>query len=114
MRLVAIGLAAGILSGLFGVGGGVIIVPLLVMWLAYDQRVASATSLAAIGLIATTGVVVYAIAGKVHVAEALLVGAPAAVGAVFGAALQQRLTNRVLALLFAALLAVIAVRLLVA
>ena len=113
MRLVAIGLAAGILSGLFGVGGGVVIVPLLVFWLAYDQRVAAATSLAAIGLIAASGALVYAFAGKLHLAEALLVGTPGAVGAAYGAALQQRLTNRVLTLLFSLLLAVIAVHLLV-
>ena len=114
MRLVAIGLAAGVLSGLFGIGGGLVIVPLLVLLAGYEQRVASATSLAAIGLIASVGVVVYAIAGKVEPVEGVLVGAPAAVGAGLGAALQQRLTNRALSLLFAALLVGLAVRLLVA
>ncbi len=114
MRLVAIGLAAGILSGLFGIGGGLVIVPLLVLLAGFGQREASATSLAAIGLIAAVGVAVYAIAGKVHPVEGVVVGAPAALGAGLGAALQQRLTNRTLALLFAALLVGLGIRLIVA
>jgi uncharacterized membrane protein YfcA len=110
VRLVAIGLAAGILSGLFGVGGGLVIVPLLVLVVGFEQRVAAATSLAAIGLIAAAGVAVFAVAGKVEPTEGMLVGVPAALGAWAGAALQQRLTNRVLSLLFAALLAGLGVR----
>ena len=113
MRLVAIGLAAGVLSGLFGVGGGVIMVPLLVLWLGHTQRVAAATSLAAIGIVALAGVAAYGVAGKVHLLEGLLVGGTAAVGAAAGATLQQRIGNRTLTLAFAALLAVVAVRLLV-
>jgi uncharacterized membrane protein YfcA len=109
----ATGLAAGVVAGLFGVGGGTIIVPLLVLLLAFDQRVASATSLAAIGVIALSGVVLYGIRGEVHVGAALLVGLPAAVGAVFGAVMQQRLPTRTLALAFAVLIAIIGVRLIV-
>ena len=55
LRLVAIGLAAGIFSALFGVGGGIVVVPLLIALLAYDARVATATSLAAIIFTATAG-----------------------------------------------------------
>ena len=66
------------------------IVPLLVM-AGYGQRVASATSLAAIGVIALVGVILYGIRGEVEVGPALLVGLPAAAGAVSGAVLQQRL-----------------------
>jgi uncharacterized membrane protein YfcA len=113
LRLVAIGVAAGLFSALFGVGGGTIIVPLLVLLLAFDQRVASATSLAAIGVIALSGVVLYGSRGEVHVGAALLVGLPAAVGAVFGAVMQQRLPTRTLALAFAVLIAIIGVRLIV-
>jgi uncharacterized membrane protein YfcA len=112
-RLVGIGLAAGIFSALFGVGGGIIIVPLLVALCGFPQRVAAATSLAAIGLIALTGTVLYAARGHVEVGPAALVGLPAAAGAVVGAVLQQRLPTRALSLAFAALLAAIGVRLLV-
>jgi uncharacterized membrane protein YfcA len=113
VRLIAIGVVAGVFSALFGVGGGVIIVPLLVM-AGYGQRVAAGTSLAAIGLIALVGVVLYGVRGAVEVGPAALVGIPAAAGAVVGAVLQQRLALRTLSLGFAALLAVIGVRLLVA
>ena len=113
MRLVAIGLIAGVISGLFGIGGGILIVPLLVMWLGYEQRTAAATSLAAIGVIAAVGVVAYAIAGKVEPVEGALVGVPAAAGAALGTILQQRIANRTLSLLFAGFLTVLAVRFLV-
>ena len=112
LRLVGIGVAAGLLSAVFGVGGGIVIVPLLVM-AGYGQRVASATSLAAIGVIALVGVILYGLRGEVEVGPALLVGLPAAAGAVCGAVLQQRLETRTLALGFAALLAALGIRLLV-
>src|SRR5919199_1756045 len=56
-QLAAIGTAAGVFSGLFGVGGGTVIVPLLVLWLGFGERLATGTSLAAIVLIALTGAV---------------------------------------------------------
>ncbi|MGZ4353686.1 MAG: TSUP family transporter [Gaiellaceae bacterium] len=114
LRLVLIGLAAGALSALFGVGGGIVIVPLLLLWAGFEQRPASATSLAAIGLIAAAGVVLYALRGHVEVGPALLVGLPAAAGAVFGTVLQQRLPVRTLAYAFALLLAALGLRLVVA
>lgn len=114
MRLVAIGVAAGVFSALFGVGGGIVIVPLLVLAARYDERPAMATSLAAIGLIALAGAVLYGLRGHVEIGPAALVGLPAAAGAVAGAALQQRLRGRALSLGFAALLAAVAVRMLVA
>jgi uncharacterized protein len=114
VRLVTIGLVAGLFSALFGVGGGIVIVPLLVLTAGYDQRAASATSLAAIGLIAFTGTVLYAVRGHVEVGPALLVGLPAAAGAVAGAVLQQRVPRRTLAFAFAGLLAIIGARLLIA
>jgi uncharacterized membrane protein YfcA len=113
LRLVLIGLIAGVFSAVFGVGGGIILVPLLVIWLGIDQRHAAATSLAAIGLIALVGVTLYAVRGHVEVGPALLVGLPAAAGAVAGAVLQQRIHARVLAYAFAVLLAVIGLRLVV-
>jgi uncharacterized membrane protein YfcA len=114
VRLVLIGVAAGFFSALFGVGGGILIVPLLVLVARYEERSAMATSLAAIGVTALAGAVAYAALGRVHVSEAAAVGLPAALGAVAGTSLQQRVPRRALSLLFAAFLLVIAVRLLVA
>jgi uncharacterized membrane protein YfcA len=109
--LVVIGLLAGFFSALFGVGGGILVVPLLIVWQRYQERTAMATSLAAIGLIALAGTIAYAFHGELKPGAAALVGVPAAFGAVAGTALQQRLTNRTLSLLFSALLAGIGVKL---
>ena len=65
LTCLGIGLLAGLLSGLFGVGGGTVIVPLLVLVLAFDQRLAAGTSLAAIVPTATVGVISYAVHGSV-------------------------------------------------
>ena len=111
-RLVLIGLLAGVFSALFGVGGGIVIVPLLLLTGAWLERPAMATSLAAIGLTASAGVIAYAAHGELKPGAAALVGIPAAFGAVAGTALQQRLANRSLSLAFAGLLVAIGVRLL--
>lgn len=113
MRLVFIGLVAGFFSALFGVGGGIIVVPLLILAAAYPERSAMATSLAAIGLIALVGSISYGVRGEVHVGYAALLGIPAAAGAVLGTALQQRLATRSLTFGFAVLLAAVGVWLLI-
>ena len=112
LRLLAIGLAAGFFSALFGVGGGIVIVPLLLLVARWELRSATATSLAAIGITATAGVVTYVAHGEVRPVYAALVGIPAAFGVAGGATLQQRLPVRTLSLLFAALLTAIGVRML--
>jgi len=113
VRLVVIGLLAGFFGALFGVGGGIVVVPLLILLARYDERPAMATSLAAIGLIALVGAVTYGFHGELKAGAAAVVGIPAAFGAVGGTWLQQRLTSRTLSLAFAALLAAIAVWLLI-
>jgi uncharacterized membrane protein YfcA len=110
---VLIGLCAGFFSALFGVGGGVVIVPLLLLVAKWDMRIASATSLAAIGITATAGVVTYVVHGEVRPLYAVLLGVPAAVGSFGGSTLQQRLPVRTLSYLFAALLVAIAIDMLV-
>jgi uncharacterized membrane protein YfcA len=112
VRLVLIGLTAGFFSALFGVGGGIVIVPLLLLVSGWELRSASATSLAAIGITASAGVVTYVVHGEVEPLYALLVGVPAAIGAASGATLQQRLPVRTLSFLFAGLLGAIAIRML--
>jgi uncharacterized protein len=112
VRLVLIGLVAGFFSALFGVGGGIVIVPLLILTGGWEMRSATATSLAAIGITATAGVITYVVHGQVEPAYAALVGIPAACGAFGGTALQQRLPVRTLSFLFAALLVAIGIRML--
>jgi hypothetical protein len=111
--LVGIGLTAGFFSALFGVGGGLVVVPLLIVLLRLDPKAAAGTSLAAIGLTACFGVVSYVALGRVHWGDAAMIGLPAIAGAVFGTWFQQRISSHVLVLLFAAFLVAIAVRLLV-
>jgi uncharacterized membrane protein YfcA len=113
LKLAAIGTAAGLYSGLFGVGGGSVIVPLLILWLGYGEREATGTSLAAITLIAAVAAAVHAAYGNVHVDEGLLVGLPAVGGVLGGVWLQQRVGTRVIALILAALALAAAVDLLV-
>jgi uncharacterized membrane protein YfcA len=113
VSLVLIGLAAGFFSALFGVGGGIIVVPLLLLAGRWQERPAMATSLAAIGIIALAGTVSYGFHGELKPGAAALVGLPAAVGAVAGTAIQQRFANRTLSLLFALLLLGIGVKFLV-
>lgn len=112
-RLLLIGLVAGFFAALFGVGGGILIVPLLILVAAYAERRAMGTSLAAIGITAAAGTIVYALHGYLQPVDAALVGVPAMAGAVVGATLQQRVASRTLSLLFAALLVGIGVRLIV-
>lgn len=113
LQLAAIGTAAGLFSGLFGVGGGTVIVPLLLLWLSYGEREATGTSMAAIIVIAALAVAFQAGYGNVDVAGAALVGIPAIAGAVAGTALQQRIPERAISVIFGILLLVIAAELIV-
>jgi uncharacterized protein len=109
LKLAAIGTAAGLYSGLFGVGGGTVIVPLLVLWLGYGEREATGTSLAAIAVIAAMATLTQGAYGNVVVAKGLLVGAPAVLGVLGGTWLQQRIRTETIGLLFALLLIAVAV-----
>jgi len=113
VRLVAIGLAAGVFSAFFGVGGGIVAVPLLILAAGFPERVATGTSLMAIAITASAGVVVFSLRGDVDVGYAALVGLPAAAGALAGAAWQQRVRTSTLTYGFATLLSAIGVWLLV-
>ena len=108
LRLALIGVLAGVFSALFGVGGGIVIVPLLILAAAVPERSATGTSLAAIGITAAAGALLYGLEGHLHVGHAALVGLPAAAGAVVGTAVQQRLPVRSLTFGFAGLLVVVA------
>lgn len=107
-----IGLAAGFFSALFGVGGGIVVVPLLVL-AGFGAGEATGTSLAAIGITALFGMVSFGILGEVSWADAVVVGFPAMAGALAGTWLQQRVSSRPLVALLSLLLLGIAARLLV-
>lgn len=113
LTLAAIGTAAGLFSGLFGVGGGILIVPLLVLLLGFEQRLATGTSLAAIGVIAAVATAAHGAYGNVHLEEGVLVGIPAVAGVLVGTELQQRISTKAISLIFAAMLVVVAVDLLI-
>jgi uncharacterized membrane protein YfcA len=112
LKLAAIGTTAGVFSGLFGVGGGTVMVPLLVLWLGYGPREATGTSLAAIVFIAGFAAATQGAYGNVHVLDAILIGVPAVGGVLIGTWLQQRMPTRSISLLFAAVLVASAAELL--
>ena len=112
-RLLAIGLIAGFFSALFGVGGGIVMVPLLIGWLAFDAKIATATSLAAIIITASVGVVAHGSLGNVPWGYALLIAVPALGGLMAGLAVKDRISSRALTLAFCALLAAVSIWLVV-
>ena len=111
----SIGLVAGVLSGLFGIGGGVVMVPALVILLSFGQKTAVGTSLGALILpVAALSVLQYYRAGHVDVRVSLLLAAGIFLGSVLGARVALGTSDQVLRRLFAVLLVAMAVRLVVA
>lgn len=111
MKIGIVGLAGGFASGLFGVGGGVIFVPFLILLLGFDSHLAVGTSLAAIVPTALAGTLRHAAAGSVDWKGALLLALFAVAGAWIGAGLSLRLDVQFLRKLFALFLGVVAFRL---
>jgi uncharacterized protein len=108
---IAIGLAAGVIAGLLGVGGGVLFVPGLVLFLGLDQHHAEATSLLAIVPVALVGTYRQDRYGNVRRADALLLGLLSLAGAGGGVALANALSGAILRDAFAALMVLVAVQL---
>lgn len=113
VRLALIGLVAGVFSAVFGVGGGIIVVPLLLALASFPMHAASATSLGAILVTAAAGAALYALRGDVRLEYAALVGLPAVAGVLAGTHVQRRLSGGNLQLAFAVLMAAVGVWLLV-
>lgn len=109
----AVGTLAGLFSGLFGVGGGVVIVSMLILWLHVEEHKATAVSLAAITVIATVATITHSGYGTLHVVEGVVVGVPALAGVLIGTAVQRRLPGTTVALLFSALLIAVALSMLI-
>jgi len=112
-RLVTIGGAGGLLSGLLGVGGGLVMVPLLVFWAGYRQRDAHAMSLGAIIPISLASVITFGAAGQVRVSYAIALTVGSLVGARVGAGLLAGINERPLKILFGLFLAAASILLLV-
>jgi uncharacterized membrane protein YfcA len=108
-KLIVIGLVGGLLSGLLGVGGGIIMVPLLVFWAAYGQRDAHALSLGAIIPISIAGIATFGVAGQVHWWDAVGLAAGSIVGARIGAGYLAKIDERLLKIIFGLFLVGIAV-----
>jgi uncharacterized membrane protein YfcA len=108
LRLGSIGLSGGFLSGLLGVGGGVIMVPLLVLWARYTQREAHAASLGAIIPISAAGAITFGAAGEIRAGYALALALGAVAGAQVGARALARANERTLKLAFGIFLLVVA------
>ena len=111
LAYIGIGLVAGFLSGLFGVGGGVLIVPALVLLLKFDQKLASGTSLLAVVPIAIVGMLAYFSAGQVDWAIGIPLAIGMIAGGVLGSWLLQRLPTIVISWVFIGVLAIVAIRL---
>lgn len=109
-KLVAIGLAAGVIGGGLGVGGGIILVPLLLA-VGLGRHRAHATSLSAIILISTTGVISFGLAGEIAVGLGVAIGVGGVVGSIVGASVMHRLSPRFLSVVFGLVLFVAGVRL---
>lgn len=110
--LATVGCAAGILSGLFGIGGGIVMVPAMVLLLGFGQRRAQATSLAAIVPIAAVGAIIFGGADNVDLAAAALLVAGALVGVRVGTAVLPAVGDARLRVIFGLLLAVVALAML--
>ncbi|MDP9495799.1 MAG: sulfite exporter TauE/SafE family protein [Actinomycetota bacterium] len=108
-KLALIGLTAGLLSGGFGIGGGIILVPLLVA-VGLDRHRATATSLAAIVPIAVAGAVAFGISGEINLSLGIFVGLGGMIGSVTGASLMNRMSARSLTIVFGLILLAAAVR----
>lgn len=112
LLLLVVGLAAGVVAAGLGVGGGIIFVPALVLFLDYSQQLAQGTSLAVILPTAVVGAVAHARRGRVLWHRAVPIAVSGVGGAMLGAALALRLDGLLLRRLFAGLLVVLALRLL--
>jgi len=112
LQLVVIGLAAGFMAGLLGIGGGVVMVPAMVLLLGFDQHVAQGTSLLVVIPAALTGSLTHYRNGRLVLRDAATLAAGGVIGAVIGSALALSIEETMLQRLFAGFLLVTAVRIL--
>ena len=109
--LAIVGLIAGLTASVFGVGGGIVMVPLLIALLRYDAKAAAATSLAAIIFTAVVGTASHGVLDNVDWVRGALIGLPAILGVGIGVRIKDRISSGVLIYAFAALMLAVAIRL---
>lgn len=109
--LIGIGIVSGLFAAMFGIGGGVVIVPLLMLLTRMPPRIAAATSLATLLLTSMIGTARYAGSGHIDWAAAILIGAPAVLGVLLGIRFQKRLPADWLIIGFGALIIAIGLKL---
>jgi uncharacterized protein len=109
VSLILIGILAGVLSGLVGVGGGIIMVPLLVMFFGFNQHQAQGTSLAVLAVpVTAVAVFNYYKEGQINIKYAAIIAVFFVVGSVFGSKFALTLDQKLLKKIFAVVLLVIA------
>ncbi|MCZ7532872.1 MAG: sulfite exporter TauE/SafE family protein [Acidimicrobiia bacterium] len=109
-KAVIIGITAGFLSGLLGIGGGVVIVPAFVLWLKIDQFHAAATSVATIVITASAALITFGVGGAVDWRAGAIIFIGSATGAWLGARYLDRIPEWSLAAMFSAVMTIGAVR----
>jgi uncharacterized protein len=107
LALIGVGVLAGFLSGLFGVGGGIVMVPLLALLVHISQHSAHATSLAAILPIAAIGALRFGLDSEIHFGVAALLAAGSLVGAPLGARAMARISEGALKISFGVLMMIV-------
>ena len=107
---VGLGLAAGFVGGLFGIGGGVVVVPGLVLWLKFTQHRASGTSVATIIASAGAALLSFAVGDSVDWGAAAFITIGAVAGAAFGTSVLHRIPAKTLTRAFSLLLVIAAIR----
>ena len=113
MILVIIGVVAGLLSGLVGIGGGIIIVPALVFFLGFSQKLAQGTSLGILLLpVGILGVMQYYKQGYIDVRVVLIISLAFLFGSYFGSKFAMALSQETLKKIFAVFMILIAIKLL--
>ena len=110
LLILTLGLVGGVVGGFFGVGGGIVLVPLILYALKGDQHTAHATSLGAIVLIATASTIRYGIDGNINVGFGIALGVGGVLGSMIGATAMHRLSANTLRLVFAVVLIVVGLR----
>lgn len=113
VKLAIAGTIAGLITGLLGGGGGTVLVPMLVLWVGYEHRKATGTSLVAVAVMSGAAAALQGFQGNVDLAKALEIGIPAIGGVVFGTWLHHRIHADVLGLLFGLLLIGVAINMVV-
>lgn len=109
-RSVAVGVAGGLLGGFFGVGGGIVLVPLILLVLGFDRHRAHATSLGAIVLISAASFAGYAAGGEVDVGFGVVLGIGGVIGSSVGASVAHRMSPNALRATFAIVLIAAGIR----